>query len=195
MFLQWQPVYSSVIAEGRGHGTRESCPPLSQCRALPLLLCRSRGSRGSCNSSHNSGSFPNLWGVRLGGNFKNWCSKLEAQKQQGERFLLSLRLEVLFLVFNWILSWFSVCSVLFSSLPRPPCYHLTIPCCAHLCSAQQAHMLFYLLRQALQLLFNIIFSSLFNSEKTTSFLSRNKYKLGTRSETTDYENTGRKYMI
>lgn len=84
--------------------------------------------------------------------------------------------------------------MLFSSLPLPPCYHLTLPCCAHLCSAQRAHMLFYLLRRAFQLLFNIIFSSHFNLEKITSFLARNKYQLGTRSETTDYENTGRKYM-
>lgn len=56
-------------------------------------------------------------------------------------------------------------------------------------------MLFYLLRRAFQLLFNIIFSSHFNLEKITTFLSRNKYKLETWSETTDYENIGRKYFI
>lgn len=56
-------------------------------------------------------------------------------------------------------------------------------------------MLFYLLRRAFQLLFNIIFSSHFNLEKITTFLSRNKYKLETWSETTDYENTGRKCIL
>lgn len=56
-------------------------------------------------------------------------------------------------------------------------------------------MLPYLLRRAFQLLFNIIFSSHFNLEEITSFLARKKYKLGTRSETTDYENTGRKYIL
>ena len=47
-------------------------------------------------------------------------------------------------------------------------------------------LLFYLLHRAFQLLFNISFFSQSYLEKVTSFLARNKHKLGTRSETTDY---------
>jgi len=58
--------------------------------------------------------------------------------------------------------------------------------CAHLCIAEQAHvLLFYLPHRAFHLLFNIRFFSHSYLEETTSFLVRNKHKLGTRTETTD----------
>lgn len=63
-FCSFSDSLCTVQSQQKGGETGHYCLPLSHCSALPLPwpFCQSRGSRGSCNSSHDSGSFPYLWG-------------------------------------------------------------------------------------------------------------------------------------